>query len=437
MHHQYAKPTVHEHATRRSRLVVVLAALMLAAIGGLVAAPSASAAVIPGAITSISTKSSKVAQWDQVDFSCTWAVPDGSKPGDTFTLQLPDELRWSGSKTFDLLSPDCAVVAKAVVNDSGYVVFTLTDYVTTHPLDVHGTCNFTTQYVAVTTGCTVNLKFEVNGEVVTVPVGTAPPCPTGCGTDRSWAQKWMWWSNPEQTATRSLLMAPATTTDDATVVITDTPGPGLALDCTTVEATVGKNLDGSGMITDPRDDAAYPAKISCTPDKVTVTWKGLPKGEYTEVRVKSVVTDPTRTSYENAGTISIAGKESPVSAGTKRTNAGGTGVGTTPAPTTSSPSSTTSPSKTTTSSPSSTTSEKTAVVGGSGDESGAATVEEQSTAAAGSYEQGAYAESAPAEQSGPLAYTGAAVWPTVAAGVALLLVGGLLLLSRRRVARRH
>jgi LPXTG-motif cell wall-anchored protein len=439
VHHQYDKTS--DFTTQRSRLLVVLAALMLAAIGGLVGAPRASADEIPGAITSITSTSSKVGQWEQAEFSCTWAVPDGSKPGDTFTLQLPEELKWSGSKTFDLRAPDGSVVAKAVVTDSGLVTFTLTDYVATHPINVHGTCAFTTQYIAATDGGTVELEFQVNDEVLTVPVETQGPCPSGCPTDRTEPHKWMWWADADQTVTQSQIMAPATTTDDATVVITDTPGPGLALDCTSVETAVGKNLDDKGLITAPRDDAAYPAKVACTPDQVTVTWTGLPKGEYTELRVKATVTDPTRASYANQGTISIAGEESPVAAETKRTDASGTGVGTTPAPTTTSPSSTTTTSPTstttTTSSSTSSTTSETTVGGGSGGDTGGASVEEQPMSTAGSSEQGAYVQSAPAQQTGPLAYTGATVWPTVAIGLALLVGGGLLLLSRRRVARRH
>src|SRR5262245_17932573 len=81
--------------TRRAwRALAAVAALLGLAALALLQTTAARAAVIASAITSISTSSSHTAQGDQVDFDCTWAVPDDSRPGDTFTLQLPPELRW-------------------------------------------------------------------------------------------------------------------------------------------------------------------------------------------------------------------------------------------------------------------------------------------------------------------------------------------------------
>ena len=206
-------------------MVVAVASVIL----GVVAPLSARADVITGAFTSISTTSSQVNQWDTVKLTCEWAVPDGSKPGDTFTLQLPDQLKWFGSKSFDLSAPDGSVVATAVADDSGKVLFTLTDYVGTHPDDVHGDCDFTTQYTAPTQSETVDLTFVVGGDTVRVPVTTVGACTTDCGPDRTKAHKAMWWADGEQSVTQSRILAPKTTEQSSTVVITDTPGAGIAL----------------------------------------------------------------------------------------------------------------------------------------------------------------------------------------------------------------
>ena len=275
--------------------VVVVACLALLGAG------KARADTIEGAITSITTTATSTAQWDRVDLACTWAVPDGSSPGDTFTLQLPPELRWFGSTDFDLKGPDGQPVAHAHANPDGSVVFTLTDYVLTHPVGVHGSCHFSTQYIAETTDETVHLDFQVGDEVIRVDVGTVGSCTENCAVDRTEASKVMYWADAEQSVTQSVIRAPATASDVSDVTITDAPGPGLALDCATVAATIGKVLDAHGDVTAPRDDARYVPVIACTTQSLTVTWSDVPAGEYTEVRVKAHVTDPRSGDLQQPG----------------------------------------------------------------------------------------------------------------------------------------
>lgn len=152
-----------------------LAAVLVVACAALLGAGTARADTIDGAITSITTTATSTAQWARVDLGCTWAVPDGSAPGDTFTLQLPPQLRWFGSTDFALTAPDGEAVAHAHADATGLVVFTLTDYALTHPADLHGSCRFSTQYVARTTDETVHLEFEVGDEVIRVDLGTSGP----------------------------------------------------------------------------------------------------------------------------------------------------------------------------------------------------------------------------------------------------------------------
>jgi hypothetical protein len=331
------------------------AARWLAALGvslvmtcvALLSAGTAGAATIDGAITSITTTATNTAQWDRVDLACTWAVPDGSSPGDTFSLELPPQLRWFGATDFDLKSPDGHQVAHAHAQADGAVVFTLTDYVLTHAVDLHGTCHFSTQYVATTTDETVHLDFQVGDEVVRVDVVTTGPCTQDCAVDRTEPSKDMWWDDAAQTVTQSVVRAPATTSEVSDVTITDTPGPGLALDCATLEVTIGTVLDADGNVTAPRDDAKYVPEIACTTQGVSVTWSDVPAGEYTELRVRADVVDPGAATYTNAGSVVVDGRSTPVDDEVRHSDAGGDGEGT-PSPTSSTTTSSTTSSTTST-----------------------------------------------------------------------------------------
>jgi hypothetical protein len=320
-----------------------------------VATPAARAAEIAGAITSISTTATHTVQWDQVDFQCTWAVPDGSHAGDTFTMQLPPELMWFGSASFTLAAPDGEAVATAVADNSGAVVFTLTDYVTSHPLDVHGACQFTTLYSVEGTGGPVTLSFHVGSQVIPVTIDTAT-CGADCVVDRSTASKASWWQDSAQTRVASVIRVPATTSSGSTVAIVDTPRPGLALDCSSLSARVGAALGADGYLTVPGDESTYPAAVSCTPQRAVAQWSRLPAGEYTELWVDATVVDPSLATYGNDGTVTVDGADTPVSDEVRRTDAQGTGVGvpTTPPVTTTSPTPTTSTAPPTTTVPTTT-----------------------------------------------------------------------------------
>ncbi|KRF25947.1 Ig-like domain-containing protein [Phycicoccus sp. Soil803] len=335
------------------RWLAALAACLVVAGATLLGAGAARAATIDGAITSITTTATNTTQWDRVDLACTWAVPDGSSPGDTFSLQLPPQLRWFGSADFDLTAPDGQPVAHAHAGADGLVVFTLTDYVRTHPVDLHGTCHFSTRYSAETTDETVHLDFQVGDQVVRVDLPTVGPCTHDCAVDRTEASKYMWWDDTSQTTTQSVIRTPATTLAVSDVTITDAPGPGLALDCGSLTATIGKVLDADGNVTTPRDDAQYVPEISCTTHALSVTWSDVPAGEYAELWVRADVVDPSLATYGNDGSVTMDGRTTPVHDTVRHSDAGGDGEGT-PSPTTTTSTSTTT--STTTTSPSSTTS---------------------------------------------------------------------------------
>jgi hypothetical protein len=414
-------------------------AAILLLLGALTAfAPRAAAAEIEGAITSITTTATHTSKGDRVDFGCTWAVPDGSRPGDTFTLRLPDELRWFGSRSFAIASPDGEPVATATVDDSGLVVFTLTDYVLTHPVEVHGTCQFSTLYAVEGTGEIETVRFEVGAEVIPVDIDTEGPCTQGCDVVRDEASKSMWWYDEQQTVTRSVVRAPATTRETSTVTLTDVPQPGLAIDCTSLVTRVGKHLNASGDVTTPTDDARYPAVVQCSPERLVVTWKDLPAGEYAELRVSSTVTDPTLTSFRNDATVTINGEDTPVTAQVRTSEAGGTGSGTptSPTPTTTTPPTTTSTTTSATTPPTSTTSTSSTTTSPA-----PVTTQPSVTATTGGgtlVRADVPEDNGSAESRASLAFTGSNTVTAAAAALCLLLVGlALTLVARRARLRNH
>ena len=87
----------------------------------------ASAATIDNAITSVNIKQASAGPNTPMELDMTWAVPDSANSGDTFTLDLPGELK-ANTTSFVLKAPDGSIVANAVVVN-GVVTFTLTDYV--------------------------------------------------------------------------------------------------------------------------------------------------------------------------------------------------------------------------------------------------------------------------------------------------------------------
>src|SRR5690606_28809616 len=109
--------------------------------GTAIGAPAASAATIPGAITNVQVEQDSARSRTEVQVNLDWSVPNDSKAGDTFSLQLPAELA-TVTTAFQLKSPDGSVVAEAAVSPSGLATFTLSDFVTPPPLDVHGQAHF-------------------------------------------------------------------------------------------------------------------------------------------------------------------------------------------------------------------------------------------------------------------------------------------------------
>ncbi|CUR54831.1 exported hypothetical protein [metagenome] len=331
----------HPIRVRVTRLLTGAVALVLATLTTLALASPAQADVIDNAITGVTLETTgDLHDNSRVDFSCTWAVPDGSQPGDTFTLQLPPELAWSGATSFALTAPDGVTpVALASVSSSGLVTFTLTDYMLTHA-SASGDCHFTTRYIATGAGEHV-LEFDVGSGVVRVPVTEGTPCQTNCGTKV--AKKVGWWVDRDaQDRMQFAIRAPATTGGSTnSITFIDNPGAGYDLDCVTLRSFVSPTTAADGAVIAPfigayRAGATPPyapgqqlvaPAVTCSASGLTLDWTGVPAGMYSEVRIQAVVTDPSLGEYTNSGIVRMNGVDHEVGTIIKHDEPGGGGQG--------------------------------------------------------------------------------------------------------------
>jgi hypothetical protein len=163
-------------------LATALAALL--ALVGVVAMPRTASATELDAITSVTITQplDEVHLWQSLRIEATWAVPDGSHAGDTFTLAFPDSPRVTGfAQTFDLKTPAGAVVGTCDVTQDGFAC-TLSPYVET-ATNVHGTLYFYAQVSSVgeggeftfTTGNDMVIKVPVPGGGVVPGSGWSAP----------------------------------------------------------------------------------------------------------------------------------------------------------------------------------------------------------------------------------------------------------------------
>lgn len=345
----------HSRPRRLASLILLVLGLPLIFAGILTGAGRATAAVIPSAITSISTTATAVSRWDMINFTCDWAVPDFSQAGDTFEMQLPAQLQWWGAANFNLTNPNGDVVATAAADATGLVTFTLTDFVTTHPLNINGSCAFSTQYVAAQTAPgQETLNFPVGATVISIPITDNGPCIANCtGVPSTEAAKYMWWTDATQSKLQSEIISPITTREINSVTINDTPEADLALDCSTKYAVIGKTIAADGTIAEPNDTLLYPpSTFDCSAAGLTVSWDNLPAGEYVQMYVQATPTGTNQDTYKNNGLVTMNGQDYPIGTQQVRTTASGSGNGTaTTAPATTPPAETTAPATTSTATP--------------------------------------------------------------------------------------
>lgn len=336
---------MHPSTSRRSgALLKVIAApfALLIALAAFLLAPvaAASAAEIPGAITAVTTDKTSYGYTERLKLTFTWAAPDSSVAGDTFTLDLPNELKAVTIAKFALLAPDGSVVANAAWSGK-QVVFTLTDYVDTH--DAVGGSGFLTvqwdhTYTPVTSQPVV-LTF--NGVAVEVIIGDKPapqqPCTENCPpapptpTTRS-LSKSGGWADGSYEGTRDethnlnwSIRLPGNETGFAgPIAIVDTPGVGSVIECGTVALVRQTGLAGSA-VKSPVDPSRY--TVDCSTGTLSIQLDTIAPNEFVTVDYKGTITDQRSGVYGNSVTVTIAGESSVQQRTMKRTDAGGIGGG--------------------------------------------------------------------------------------------------------------
>lgn len=278
----------------------------------------ASAAEINDAVTDVRVTTSDATIFADVNFEVDWTVPNGSSGGDFFTLELPAALDVPDSLTFDLADPAGAVIAVATVSN-GLITFTLTDAVNGQN-NISGTAFITAgiNQDAVAEGAVTDLTFVTAGGTFDQDLEIVEFVP-----DESAGKFVRLLDEPTENGNGVIsgITTRLLTIDDvgATVTIIDTPGPGLALDCTTISGSRRDFPAGDSV------GEVAAASETCEPTSATITFEVTPEMADHKVRFsfELAITDPDLPEYTNNGSIDIAGEATEVAGGDSFLEAGG------------------------------------------------------------------------------------------------------------------
>lgn len=291
----------------------------------------AAAAEIPDAVTGIRIVEAGTNVSGSLTMELDWTVPDGTKAGDTFVVQLPPELLAEPGATFEVTGPGGEVVATAeVVGDT--VVYTMTAFAEEHE-DVSGTAWLTLQWdtTQVSPGSTYDLTFTV-GTTTYVDTATVDPAdPKGP------AGKWMNWvidppapHGPDDHLHWGIRTSVFTADDiGRTVTIVDTAGTAQAIDCSSISTTILTSDPVEGLVWSGLLPPSRYINSSCTADESMVSFLVTESlvGHVVRLEGWSTVLDMSLSSYRNDGSVSIDGHTDPVYATARRLSGGGSGSG--------------------------------------------------------------------------------------------------------------
>lgn len=329
----------HQPRVRRPRIsargaaVLCLASLSLGP--AVLSAPPAVAAELTSAVTSATLASTTFWAWEAVRLDVAWAVPDGARGGDTFTISLPDELRPFSTVGFDLRSPDGDRVASAVWEGRTAVV-TLSDYVDERS-GVTGHVFFDVAWHGARFGTAPQQRvLDLAGTPVPVTMlGDAEDVvPDG------YAGTWGFWQHPDQGTTQAqaavgweIRLPSRAEGFDGPVTVTESLDPGQVLDCDSFSLS-GQVGAGRGTPVYSVLDSA-PERVlgfECTPAGFTLTLDEIRPGE---IMVGRFGGDLVELGHEPSSTVTISHADGTqvLTARLVRTVSGGAGSGVgTPAP---------------------------------------------------------------------------------------------------------
>ena len=329
------------HATRlRVPLPRILAGLVAAVLVLVVPAAWSRADTVPGAITNVSIRQTSTAVGSAMTLDLQWQVPDGSRAGDTFSLTLPSELAVLGGTDFPLKDGTDTVANASIAGR--VVTFTMTSYAGSH-LGVHGSAFFSVTLQNSVQPGPLDLVFTTNTTTFRdhVDVGVLPATDYS-GTATKWA-KWLPAGTPGDNRLLWAIAGPRVT-GSAPYLFTDTPGPGQAIDCASLEMWSGTANMGGSLVGPTWVGKDRWTTLECSATKAVVRFvpKSSDVGRVFMLMGRARLTDTTLAEYSNSGSVAIGGGSIPVT--TVVAGAGGVGTGTATAPASSVPATTTTPS---------------------------------------------------------------------------------------------
>ncbi len=326
----------------RTIIIAVLVALIAAA--STIALPQrATAGQLEGVITDVRTTKEHYTWNERVTLAFTWRVPAGAVAGDTFSLDLPDELAAASLALFTLDAADGRPIATARWEGKS-VVFTLTDYVEQHD-EVAGEGHLTVRWdhsVVVETTDPIVLVFGGIATEVTIgpkPVPT-PPCTENCpppkppappATSRTLAKGGSWADGAyegtrDETGNISWAIALPGNAEgfDTPVTVVDEIGPGSIIECSTIAITTQQGLASTAVRT-----ALDPARVDldCDEQGFTLSLDRIAPNEFVRITYRGTIIQQGLGTYTNRVVVEIAGTTVERSTTMRRTSAGGSGAG--------------------------------------------------------------------------------------------------------------
>lgn len=328
-------------ATKRRKLwaIAITTFVGIAVIaGGIFAASPAQAADIPTAIKTVTitspntNPSSPLTVGQTFQVNATWAVPDGSLPGDTFTLHFPSPVSGAAA-SFNLTNPSGADYGTCVTTGSS-ISCTLGDAYSPELTNVSGTLHFLATAVSTASG---SVDFTTGATSIPAPLPGGGIVTPGASNTTKVSKAGALQANG--TLSWEVVLPDSVVTDGA--VITDTFQAGETLNLAPFKIAEGLGTDFTGGsfhgkgITLTRGIAAGQYSITNDPatNSFTVVFHTPDKTPgMVYVWVYSTTPDantPTDSNFTNT----VVGNGITAHASIEYVTAGGTGDGTTSTPT--------------------------------------------------------------------------------------------------------
>ena len=273
---------------RRTRTALSVSACLALSAVGLTAAP-VDAADLTDPITELTVSGQAAAPGDVLTLSAAWKVPDRSAAGDSFTLELPAELVPLATD-FPLADEAGHVVATAHVAD-GRVTVTLTDFVTTHPVNIHGALRFSARVVdSVQPGSRITVSWGGQTRIITIGRGE------GLGPGPVEPNKYMW---QREGTVGSAIDIPGRLSD---AVVTDRP-ENMRIVCDSLSITQGEIRDGAYPTT---WEPVSPQELSCTDEGFVLHLPEIEAGTMMHIVYDSL---PVQGAEEAVNTYDVVGTQ--------------------------------------------------------------------------------------------------------------------------------